>query len=175
MALAGEALTADGLAAALERVPADLVLGGCKSADTAGAQTMPRLSELRGLPCVQVVTALDVDPAAGVAHATREIDDGVAVVDVALPAVITAQQGLAEPRYPNVRAIMQSKKKPVTVWTLADLGIEDALVDPRARRTRVVRYRPKPARQGGRIVEGETVAEAVAATVELLETEAKVW
>lgn len=99
----------------------------------------------------------------------------MAVVDVALPAVITAQQGLAEPRYPNVRAIMQSKKKPVTVWTLADLGIEDALVDPRARRTRVVRYRPKPARQGGRIVEGETVAEAVAATVELLETEAKVW
>ena len=88
---------------------------------------------------------------------------------------IRDRQGLAEPRYPNVRAIMQSKKKPVTVWTLADLGIEDALVDPRARRTRLVRYRPKPARQGGRIVEGETVAEAVAATVELLETEAKVW
>lgn len=175
LAEADAAVKARVLAAALERVPADLVLGGCKSADTAGAQTMPRLSELRGLPCVQVVTALDVDPAAGVAHATREIDDGVAVVDVALPAVITAQQGLAEPRYPDVRAIMQSKKKPVTVWTLADLGIEDALVDPRARRTRVVRYRPKPARQGGRIVEGETVAEAVAATVELLETEAKVW
>ena len=163
LAEADAAVKARVLAAALERVPADLV------------QTMPRVSELRGLPCVQVVTALDVDPAAGVAHATREIDDGVAVVDVALPAVITAQQGLAEPRYPNVRAIMQSKKKPVTVWTLADLGIEDALVDPRARRTRVVRYRPKPARQGGRIVEGETVAEAVAATVELLETEAKVW
>lgn len=162
------------LAAALERVPADLVMGGCKSADTAGAQTMPRVAELLGLPCVQVVTALEADPAAGTARATREIDDGVAVVDVALPAVVTAQQGLAEPRYPNVRAIMQSKKKPVTVLTLADLGREDAAA-PEAARTRVVRYRAKAARQGGRIVEGETTAEAVAAAVGLLETEAKVW
>ena len=168
-----EAVRARVLAAALERVPADLVMGGCKSADTAGAQTMPRVAELLGLPCVQVVTALEADPAAGTARAVREIDDGVAVVDVALPAVVTAQQGLAEPRYPNVRAIMQSKKKPVTVWTLADLGREDAAA-PEAARTRVVRYRAKAARQGGRIVEGETTAEAVAAAVELLETEAKV-
>ena len=97
------------------------------------------------------------------------------MIDVALPAVITAQQGLAEPRYPNVRAIMQSKKKPVTVWTLADLGIEAAAVGSQACRTRVVRYRTKPARQGGHIVEGETAAEAVAAAVELLGSEAKVW
>lgn len=162
------------LAAALERLGADLVMGGCKSADTASAQTMPRVSELLGAPCVHVVTALEADPAAGTVRAVREIDDGTAVVDVALPAVITAQQGLAEPRYPNVRAIMQSKKKPVDVWTLADLGVEPASVAVEARRTRAVRYRAKPARQGGRIVEGETTAEAVALTVELLGTEAKV-
>lgn len=130
---------------------------------------------LLGLPCVGVATALAVDPAAGTARVTREIDDGVAVVEVPLPAVVTAQQGLAEPRYPNVRAIMQSKKKPVTVWTLADLGVEAADAGAEASRTRVLRYRAKPARQGGRIVEGETVPEAVAATVELLATEAKVW
>lgn len=163
------------LAAALARIPADLVLGGCKSADTSSAQTMPRLAVLLGLPCVGVATALAVDPAAGTARVTREIDDGVAVVEVPLPAVVTAQQGLAEPRYPNVRAIMQSKKKPVTVWTLADLGVEAADAGAEASRTRVLRYRAKPARQGGRIVEGETVPEAVAATVELLATEAKVW
>lgn len=135
----------------------------------------PRLAVLLGLPCVGVATALAVDPAAGTARVTREIDDGVAVVEVPLPAVVTAQQGLAEPRYPNVRAIMQSKKKPVTVWTLADLGVEAADAGAEASRTRVLRYRAKPARQGGRIVEGETVPEAVAATVELLATEAKVW
>ncbi|RNM40682.1 electron transfer flavoprotein subunit beta/FixA family protein, partial [Eggerthella sinensis] len=118
---------------------------------------------------------LAVDPAAGTARVTREIDDGVAVVEVPLPAVVTAQQGLAEPRYPNVRAIMQSKKKPVTVWALADLGVEAADAGAEASRTRVLRYRAKPARQGGRIVEGETVPEAVAATVELLAIEAKVW
>lgn len=163
------------LSAALERVPADLVLGGCKSADTASAQTMPRVAALGGLSCVEVATTLEVDPEAATARATREIDDGVAVVDVPLPAVVTAQQGLAEPRYPNVRAIMQSKKKPVTVWTLGDLGVDAASVGPEAARTRVVRYRAKPARQGGRIVEGETTAEAVAAAVELLASEAKVW
>lgn len=175
LADADAAVRARVLAAALERVPFDLVMGGCKSADTAGAQTMARVAELLGLPCVQVVTALEADPLAGTLRATREIDDGVAVVDVALPAVVTAQQGLAEPRYPNVRAIMQSKKKPVATWSLGDLGVEAASVAPEARRTRVVRYRAKPARQGGRIVEGETTSEAVAATVELLGTEAKVW
>ena len=162
------------LTAALGRISADLVMGGCKSADTSSAQIMPRVAELMGLSCVQVVTALEVDPAANTARATREIDDGVAVIDVALPAVITAQQGLAEPRYPNVRSIMQSKKKPVITWTLADLGIDAATVAPEARLTRVVRYREKPARQGGRIVEGETTAEVVSATVELLASEAKV-
>lgn len=156
------------LAAVLERVPANLVMGGCKSADTSSAQTMPRVAELAGLPCVQVVTALEADPATGVLRATREIDDGVAVIEVPMPAVVTAQQGLAEPRYPNVRAIMQSKKKPVTTWTLADLGIEASSVSAETAKTRVLRYRAKPARQGGRIVEGDTAAEAVSAAVELL-------
>lgn len=170
LAEADAAARARVLAAALERVPAELVMGGCKSADTSSAQTMPRVAELAGLPCVQVVTALEVDPAAGTLRATREIDDGVAVIDVALPAVVTAQQGLAEPRYPNVRAIMQSKKKPVTTWTLADLGVETASVSPDTARTHVLHYRTKPARQGGRIIEGDTAAEAVSSAVELLAT-----
>lgn len=162
------------LSAALERLSVDLILGGCKSADTSSAQTMPRVAELRGLPCVQVVTELTVDVAGATVRATREIDDGVALVDVALPAVATAQQGLAEPRYPNVRSIMQSKKKPVTVWTLADIGVDQAEVVEVEPRTRVLRYREKPARQGGRIVEGETTAEVVRATMDLLASEAKV-
>ena len=87
---------------------------------------------------------------------------------------MTAQQGLAEPRYPNVRSIMQSKKKPVTVWTLADIGVDQAEVVEVEPRTRVLRYREKPARQGGRIVEGETTAEVVRATMDLLASEAKV-
>ncbi|MEA5020399.1 MAG: electron transfer flavoprotein subunit beta/FixA family protein [Gordonibacter sp.] len=162
------------LAAALVRLAPDLVLGGCKSADTSSSQTMPRVAELMSLPCVQVVTTLEVDASAGKARAVREIDDGSAVIEVAMPAVITAQQGLAEPRYPNVRSIMQSKKKPVTVWTLNDLGVDAAVVSPERARTKVVCYRSKPARQGGFIVKGDTVADVVSTTVGLLSTEAKV-
>lgn len=162
------------LAAVLERLSSDLVFGGCKSADTSRSQTMPRVAELMSLPCVQVATTLEVDTSAGTARAVREIDDGAAVVEVAMPAVITAQQGLAEPRYPNVRSIMQSKKKPVTVWTLSDLGVDPAAVSFGRAHTKVLRYRSKPARQGGFIVDGNTVAEVVSATVGLLATEAKV-
>ena len=165
---AGRALI---LAAAVRSLAPDLVLGGCKSADTASAQVMPRVATLLSFPPVSVVTALAID--GQTVHATREIDDGIEHVDVSLPAVITAQQGLAEPRYPNVRDIMQSKKKPVTFWTLADLGVDPVLVGPSAAKLIPIRYRTKPTRVGGRVVEGE-IHEVVAETVSLLGSEAKV-
>lgn len=172
-AIAGSDSTAKAkiLAAAIAKLSPDLVLGGCKSADTSSAQVLPRTATVLGMPLVNVVTALEVGDAS--VQATREIDDGVEIVEVGLPAVITAQQGLAEPRYPNVRDIMQSKKKPVETWTLADIGIDPASVGSSAAKIASATYRVKPQRSGGRIVEGEP-AEAVAETVALLGSEAKV-
>lgn len=159
------------LAAALSSLQPDLIMGGCKSGDTQRAQTIPRLATIMNLPqCNLVVDAQVIEGGIEVSH---ETDDGVEKLTLTLPAVIAAQQGLAEPRYPNVRAIMQSKKKPIDTLTLADLGLDADDVGPQAAQIRAIAYALKPQRQGGRIMEGET-PDAVKETAELLSTEAKV-
>lgn len=159
------------LSRVLEELEADLIMGGCKSGDTARAQTLPRIATIMGIP--QVNMAVDLKVVEGGVIASHEIEDGVENVSVALPAVVSAQQGLAEPRYPNVRDIMQSKKKPIDTRTLGDLGIDPASVDGSSAQIRIESYALKQERAGGRIVEGET-PDAVAEVVSALTTEAKV-
>jgi electron transfer flavoprotein beta subunit len=159
------------LAAALRTIGCDLVMGGCKSADTASAQVMGRVAVILGIPHIGVATGLDIENGSVVVR--REIDDGVEVVDTVLPAVVTAQQGLAEPRYPKVPDIMRSKKKPVTVWTLDDLGIDPDTVGNSAAKIKTSSFRLKPERTGGRIMQGD-LADAVRDTVVALYDEAKV-
>ena len=96
---------------------------------------------------------------------SHETDDGLEKFSVALPAVIAAQQGLAEPRYPSVRDVMQARRKPIE-RKAAEVSTPAAI--------EVVGRELKGARSGGRIVEGETVADAVAETARLLRSEAKV-
>lgn len=85
-----------------------------------------------------------------------------------LPAVVAAQQGLAEPRYPSVRDVMQARRRGAEVRPVADLA---AAAEPTT--VTVVSRELKPGRSGGRIVAGEA-PEAVAETVRLLAEEAKV-
>ena len=94
-------------------------------------------------------------------------------MSVGLPALFTAQQGLAEPRYPTVRDIMQSKKKPIDAKDLAALGISPDQVGPAIAKTSVQSYALKPERAGGRIIEGDA-PDAVAETAQLLANEANV-
>ena len=94
-------------------------------------------------------------------------------MSVGLPALFTAQQGLAEPRYSTVRDIMQSKKKPIDAKDLAALGISPDQVGPAIAKTSVRSYALKPERAGGRIIEGDA-PDAVAETAQLLANEANV-
>lgn len=159
------------LAAALKTLNPDLIMGGTKSGDTSRAQTLPRIATILGMPQVSLVVEANLEgESLAVSH---ETDDGLEKFSVALPAVIAAQQGLAEPRYPNVRDIMKSKKKPIDKMTLADLGLPASEVDSSIRQVAVQSYALKPERKGGRIVEGET-ADAVKETASLLQSEAKV-
>ena len=137
------------LSAALDRLSVDLVLAGANPPTRRARRPCRALPSFAACRAVQVVTELTVDVAGATVRATREIDDGVALVDVALPAVVTAQQGLAEPRYPNVRSIMQSKKKPVTVWTLADISVDQAeVVEAESRTACCAIARSPPVREG---------------------------
>lgn len=159
------------LAAVLKILNPDVIMGGTKSGDTSRAQTMPRVATILGLPQVSLVVEADVEgETLAVSH---ETDDGIETFTLSLPAVIAAQQGLAEPRYPNVRDIMKSKKKPIDTMTVADLGLTNDEVGPSAAKVHVQSYALKLQRQGGHIVKGET-ADAVKETASLLQTEAKV-
>lgn len=159
------------LAAALKTLNPDIIMGGTKSGDTSRAQTMPRIAAIMGLPQVSLVVEANLeDNALIVLH---EMDDGIEKISLPLPAVIAAQQGLAEPRYPNVRDIMKSKKKPIETLTVADLGLSTEEVGAPAAKVTVQSYALKPERKGGHIIEGE-LADAVKEVATLLQTEAKV-
>jgi electron transfer flavoprotein beta subunit len=119
-------VTARVLASVVERESPDLVLCGVQSSDTVNGATGAALAALAGLPCVAVVRAIELsDP--GTATVERELEGGtVEVLALRLPAVLTVQTGINEPRYATLRAIKQAKDKPLGVLSLGELGIDGA-------------------------------------------------
>ncbi len=166
-----EYTTALVLAKALQGVEYDLILAGYQAVDDGSAQVGPRVAELLNIPQVTIVTGLEIGD--GKAVATREIDDGKEIIEVPLPALFTAQQGLAEPRYPSMKGIMQSKKKPVQHLSLADIGIDAAQVGSAGARVKLVSTVLPEARQAGKLIGGEP-EEAAVELARLLVAEAKV-
>ena len=168
---------ADGAATArvLEKAVAhmggcDLILCGRVAIDDAGGQVGLRLAERLGFPHANAVTKLEIQEGKALAH--REVEGGVEVVALPLPAVVTTQKGLNEPRYPTIPAIMKARRKPIECPSLADLGLDAGTVQQSVR-SEILELAPAPARQGGRLVAGEP-PEAARALAHLLREEAKV-
>jgi electron transfer flavoprotein beta subunit len=151
---------AKALAAELDGAGYDLILFGKVSVDDGSQAVGTVVSELLGLPSVSAIGGLETADGKGTAE--REIEGGVEVVEFSLPAVLTAEKGLNEPRYPALRGIMMAKKKPLEVKPVevSDEGIT------------VVELALPAERPEGRIV-GEG-PDAVPALIEALRTEAKV-
>jgi electron transfer flavoprotein beta subunit len=160
--------TATILAKVISGMEYDLILGGFRAIDDGSAQVCGRVAEILNIPVVNVVTKLEV--ANGKAVATREIEGGNEVVEVSLPAVITAQKGLNEPRYPSMKGIMKAKKKPLAKKSLADLGLDASQVSPKVK---AISFSLPEARQAGKVLQGE-VADVTAELAKLLREEAKV-
>ncbi len=172
--LGGDAsTTAKVLAAALKKMEFDLILSGKQAVDEDNAQVGVRVAELLDLPEVNSVIKLDLSEDKKSARCLREVDGDRDVMETTLPAIITAQQGLNEPRYPSLKGIMGAKKKPITDWKAADLGIDPKTVGTAGAKLEVLRVDPPPARAGGKIVPGEP-AVAAKELVRLLREEAKV-
>jgi len=91
--------------------PFDLILFGNESADCGGCQVGVRVAYHLGLPCISSVKKLTIG--AGQASASREIDSGMEIYELPLPAVVTVKEGINLPRYPSLRGTMKAKKKPV--------------------------------------------------------------
>ena len=115
------------LAAAVEREAPDLVLCGVQSSDAVNGATGIALAGLLDLAHVAVVRRLDYDSATGTATVERELEGGlVELLSVRLPALLTIQTGINQPRYATLRAIKQAREKPMAVDDLAALGLSEA-------------------------------------------------
>jgi electron transfer flavoprotein beta subunit len=108
----------------IEREGAELVILGKQAIDDDNNQTGQMLAALWGRP--QATFASAVQFAGGSATVTREVDAGLEVIEIDLPAVITVDLRLNEPRYVKLPDIMKAKKKPLDNLTLDELGIEPA-------------------------------------------------
>src|SRR5213078_943068 len=102
--------TARLIAAELKSGTWDLILFGRMAIDDYNHQVGVIVAELLGLPCVSAVSHLDIEGVKGIAE--REIEGGIEVVEFPLPALLTVDKGLNEPRYPALKGIMAAKKKP---------------------------------------------------------------
>lgn len=155
------------LAAAVEREAPDLVLCGVQSSDGVHGATGVALAAHLGLPRVAVVKALDYDAGSRSAKVERELEGGlVELLRVRLPALLTIQTGINEPRYANLRAIKQAKEKPLEVMGLSELGLDEAAVAA-AGGSRVRSMAPPEAGGGAEMLNGSAsaVAERIAAIV----------
>jgi electron transfer flavoprotein beta subunit len=150
------------LAAVYQREKPDFVLMGKQAIDDDSNQVGQMLAALLGLGQATFVSKLELLDNSTRARCGRETDAGIETVTVRLPAVITTDLRLNEPRYVSLPGILKAKKKPLQEITLAELGVKPAS------RTEVLGLEPPPKRQAG--VRVKTVDELV----DKLRNEAKV-
>jgi electron transfer flavoprotein beta subunit len=111
------------------------------------------LAERLGVPQLSFASKVDIDGTA--ISINRQADYGYDRVEASLPAVVSVVEKINEPRYPSFKGIMAAKKKPVQTMSLADAGIDPALVGLGGSATEVVDFAQRPPRQSGTIVKDE--------------------
>lgn len=156
------------LAAWVKQQDYDLILAGNLAVDDGSTQVGPRLAEELGIPHVSTAVELDIND--GIAEIERDAEGGLERLSIDLPVLITAQQGLNEPRYPSLPSQMKARRKPLERMGAAALGIELESIQPKSE----VINRFLPLKKGeGKVIEG-TDEERARELVKLLVHEAKV-
>ncbi|MCB0308563.1 MAG: electron transfer flavoprotein subunit beta/FixA family protein [Bdellovibrionales bacterium] len=170
-----ESTTLDHLAVAsllsevIKKHEIQLVFLGRNAADDDSAQVGPMLAELLQLPQVTGVSKLTIEDRNIVAE--RDIEGGAKQIwSCELPAVITTNKGLNEPRYASLKGIMQAKNKPLETISLGSLGVSSEILEPKVQ---LDHFELPKERSAGKIFKDDT-QNAVAKVVQLLRQEAKV-
>jgi electron transfer flavoprotein beta subunit len=140
--------TARVLAAAVASVGSvDLVLAGNEASDGRSAAVPAMVAEVLGLPALTHARQVTVEGSSVTVR--RETDDGVVTLVAELPAVVSVNEKINEPRYPSFKGIMAAKKKKVTTLSAGDLGVDAATVGAAGALTSVVEATPKPPKSAG--------------------------
>jgi electron transfer flavoprotein beta subunit len=150
------------LAKLVEGEKPDLLILGKQAIDDDANCVGQMLAELLGVAQATFASKVELAGDGKSAKVTREVDGGLEAINVPLPAIVTADLRLNEPRYASLPGIMKARKKELKEIPLADLGADTAP------RLKVLKMEPPPKRQGGRKVE------SVEQLVQVLHSEAKV-
>ncbi|MDN4592616.1 electron transfer flavoprotein subunit beta/FixA family protein [Polycladomyces subterraneus] len=156
------------LASVIRDLEYDIILTGYMAVDDGSAQVGPRLAELLGIPHISTITKLTID--GDTVEVEKDVEGDVEYIQSKLPILVTAQQGLNEPRYPSLPGIMKAKKKPLERLDVDDLDLDEELLEAKTETLEV--FLP-PKKEAGKILEGD-LSEQVQELVRLLQHEAKV-
>ena len=151
------------LSYAIKELDVDLVLCGIQGIDYYQAATGTMVAQMLNMPNISGVTSLEYN--AGILKAKRQIEGGLQTVETATPAVVTCQKDMNKVRFPALKDIMMSKRKPFDNKNVETIDSNDISTSESSL---------PPARDGGEIIEGETTEEKVDKLIEKLKMEAKV-
>ncbi|MBS4176107.1 electron transfer flavoprotein subunit beta/FixA family protein [Lederbergia citrea] len=129
---------------------ADLILAGNVAIDGGSGQVGPRVADILGIPYVTTITKFELT--GDTVTVTRDVEGDSEIIETSLPLLVTAQQGLNDPRYPSLPGIMKAKKKPLEELELDDLDLEEDDVEAK---TKTIEIFLPSAKAAGRILEGE--------------------
>ena len=153
---------------------ADLVLTGVQSDDLGTGMTGTMIAELIGSSHATVVVAVEADPDGRSIKARRELEGGVIeTVELSMPATLTIQYGINQPRYASLKGIMGAKKKELKAWSAADLELQPDTIGKAGAMYEVKEIFTPERKSKVEMIAG-TPEEAVAILVEKLRKEAKV-
>jgi len=133
---------------------ADLILSGNVAIDGGSGQIGPRVADILGIQYVTTITKLEI--MGEKVLLTRDVEGDSEIIETSLPLLITAQQGLNDPRYPSLPGIMKARKKPLEELELDDLDLDD---DDVIAKTKTIEIFLPPAKDAGRILEGDIEAQ----------------
>ena len=162
--------TAKILAAVIKNLPFDLIIAGQRAVDGDNYMVGSAVAEFLNIPAVTMVMKEAI--ADRRITCNRTVEGGIVVVEAPLPALITTQRGLNEPRYASLPGIMKAKKKPLEIKSLKDIGLDAAGIG--APKTKIISLKYPPERKGGKMIAGETAMDKAKALVKALHEEAKV-
>jgi electron transfer flavoprotein beta subunit len=131
----------------------ELVIAGNEATDGVGGAVPAIIAEYLGLPQLTHLRKVTVD--GDKVTGERETDDGVFTLEATLPAVISVNEKINEPRFPSFKGIMAAKKKEVTTLTLAEIGVEADEVGVENAGSKVLSATPKPPKTAGEKITDE--------------------
>jgi electron transfer flavoprotein beta subunit len=161
------------LAEVLKPVAPDLVFCGKQGIDYDSAQTPPAVAEYLGLSQALIAVEFKLGGDGKTATVKRRVEGGDEIVTLTLPALVSCEKGLNEPRYASLPGIMKAKKKEIKKIALSSIGLDAGRVGKAAAQSHGQKFHPLPERPPVKMIPGEPKEQAKE-LVRLLRAEAKI-